>query len=335
MKDYKLPLGLYDLMPAECGEKRGVERALYRNFAAHGYLRVETPAVEYYDRFRQGFADEALFKFTDKDGSLLALRPDMTLPIARLATTKGDLNFPQKYCYVASSYSLSDGAGRDREFRQAGVEVIGAKSAFIDADLIALAAESLLVVGLRDFLIDIGHAELNCQGGVDFSLFGGEEVLSRVKGSKKAVAELEAIYKNLCGMGYKKYISFDLSGSMGADYYTGIIFKGITKFFGAPILSGGRYDKLVGPAKGGAGFAIGVRRLTEALRKCGLRTKAVAADIALGCAAGAELQAFERAKMLRQQGLSVDNTFITAKAGLEKYAKAKGIAKIEFIAKSI
>ena len=154
---FKQPSGVRDTLPAECAAKRAIEQKLLAKFGQYGYLQIDTPALEYGRLYSEGdrFDLDRLFKFSDCDGALLVLRPDMTMPISRVVATKFA---PGRYklCYLGSTYRLTGSSGL-REFTQAGVEYMGASGTVCDAEAVALAIESLLACGLDDFIIDIGH----------------------------------------------------------------------------------------------------------------------------------------------------------------------------------
>ena len=164
MPDYKLhtPNGVNDILPAECGIKKEIETTIQAVFASAGYGEVETPMFEYYDCYagRSGqISQENLYKFFDEQGRVLALRPDFTTSIARMAATK-DTNRPAplRYMYTGSVFRAeqTDGARR-REFTQSGIELIGSCSAAADAEVIALAIEAVLSAGIEELTMEIGQ----------------------------------------------------------------------------------------------------------------------------------------------------------------------------------
>ena len=93
MKNLKLqiPQGAYDFLPFECERKIEIENALRAEFKNSGYKEIQTPAFEYYDVFTQDavpYVQENMIKFFDLNGRILVVRPEMTVPIARVAATK-------------------------------------------------------------------------------------------------------------------------------------------------------------------------------------------------------------------------------------------------------
>src|SRR5690606_26380425 len=103
--------------------------------------------------------EENLFRFLDERGRTLVLRPDFTLPLARVAAMHlGREAKPLRLCYGGSIFRYAGGLqGKQRELTQAGVELMGTGTAESDAEIIALAAAVLLAAGLADFTLCLGH----------------------------------------------------------------------------------------------------------------------------------------------------------------------------------
>ena len=137
-----------------------MEASLVELFRKWGYQEVQPPTIEYYDVVAENDNSiDELFKFIDREGRILALRPDFTTPIARLvaANFKGE-TLPLRLFYTGNVFRFeSTQTGRQREFSQAGVELIGAKGVGADAEVIALAIEAMLACSLKDFKIGIGQ----------------------------------------------------------------------------------------------------------------------------------------------------------------------------------
>lgn len=167
MKKFRQPFGVQDYLSDECYNKELLEKTVSNVFYNAGFEKVKTGALEYYDLYEDKLSSERkkrLFKLTDTDGSLLVLRPDITMQIARMASAKLDLTKLHKLYYVENSYEYlpesQRGSSRTREFPQAGIEILGASSIEGDIEAIILAIESLLAVGLKDFLIEIGNVDV-------------------------------------------------------------------------------------------------------------------------------------------------------------------------------
>ncbi len=157
----QVPDGVEDCLPAECRIKRNMEGALRSVFFASGFDEVETPTYEFYDVFQSGvgaYMQESMIKFMDAKGRILVLRPDITVPIARLAATRMDPNTVKRLFYIQNSFAAAQPAiGRAGEFTQAGVELIGDGRCSADAEVIALAIKALKTCGLETFTIDVGQ----------------------------------------------------------------------------------------------------------------------------------------------------------------------------------
>lgn len=164
--DYKLhtPEGVRDLLPKECSKKNEIERRIEYLFNRYGFYNIQTPTFEYYDVFSENkysIQQKHMYKFFDREGAILALRPDMTPPIARIgATTLKEEIKPIRLCYIGNAFRYNESLqGKTREFSQAGVELLGINSDEADGEVIALAINSLLSTGLNDFQIDLGQVE--------------------------------------------------------------------------------------------------------------------------------------------------------------------------------
>jgi len=155
--------GLRDIHVIDTSKKNTVERNILNLFNHYGYEQVQTPTFEYYDiyHYERGTADgKNLYKFFNREGEILALRPDITPSIARyMATFYNHTNVPRRFCYLGNVfYNNENYQGKPREYTQAGVECIGLGNAEADAESIALAIKALLSSGLREFKIEVGHA---------------------------------------------------------------------------------------------------------------------------------------------------------------------------------
>ena len=115
------PEGFNDILHEECFFKKELESCLRENFRKNGYKELELPIVEYYDVFTGDddlIPQEEMFKFFDQNGRILVLRPDITIPVARVCATKyKDWEAPLRYFYIGNSYKYNElGGGRQKEF---------------------------------------------------------------------------------------------------------------------------------------------------------------------------------------------------------------------------
>jgi ATP phosphoribosyltransferase regulatory subunit len=159
-----MPGGVRDLLPEEARRKRVLEAGLLDLFASWGYQEVVTPTFEFYEALAPAMSTgihDQLYRFIDDRGRIMVLRPDMTTPIARLISTRlKDQEMPERFCYVANVFRRENHAGRQREFHQAGVELVGAAGADADAEIICLAGKALKLAGVKEFRLTVGHVEI-------------------------------------------------------------------------------------------------------------------------------------------------------------------------------
>ena len=160
-----LPKGVRDFLPLKAAKVEYLQQQLQRVYTAWGFRPVITPQLEYLDVLERGLGDglqERTFRFDDRQsGRLLAFPPDMTPQIARIAATRmSELPLPLRLCYSGRVLRHTEQqAGKDRDIFQSGVELIGLDSPEADAEMIAMAVESLAAVGAKGFTIDIGQVE--------------------------------------------------------------------------------------------------------------------------------------------------------------------------------
>lgn len=157
----QIPYGTKDVLPGEARAKREMEDKIAANFLAWGYDEVETPTFEYLDTFAlggSGVSDESM-KFMDRNNRTLVLRSDMTTPLARMVATRLQIDRQvQRLFYIANIFRYEETqAGRQCEFSQAGVELMGSAEPTADAEVLALAVKSMQAAGLNDFTLSLGH----------------------------------------------------------------------------------------------------------------------------------------------------------------------------------
>jgi len=161
---YPIPPGTRDVLPDEMRELRALLEGLRTSFEQAGFGEVLTPTVEYEEVLRQGDerAAGAGYRLFDDHGRLLVLRSDMTIPIARMVSTRmADHEGPLRLCYFGHAYrSVLRGSGRSTEFLQAGAELIGVPGAEGDAEIVGLVLDGLEAVGLRRHRVGIGDGDL-------------------------------------------------------------------------------------------------------------------------------------------------------------------------------
>lgn len=366
MKKWKLynPIGMQDILGENCYRKRKTEESLRKLYLSEGYSEIETPIFEFYDIFECTGSETAMrstYKMADENGRILVARPEMTVPAARVATTKmDDFCLPVKLFYSGKCIRSDDiGGGKQKEFTQSGVEIIGSDDVYYDAMVIATAAQALKTIGINDFIIEIGQVdffkglmEMACFSKEDSEeirkkidskdffgveeilvgkqiddqvkklildlphLYGKREMLEKVKAkvsSERLLCSIDQLLKVLDilqNLDVGDYFTVDLGMVKRLDYYTGIIFKGMTYGMGFPILGGGRYDNLCsefGKSMAATGFSLGVdMALTALYRNEKEKCQEFYSDTVVCFAKTGLKDGAKAAKALRQQDLKVE-----------------------------
>ena len=321
------PEGVRDIYGKECQAKLYVESQLLAKMKLYGFESIETPTFEYFDIFseeRGSVSAKDMYKFFDREGNTLVLRPDITPSIARcIAKYYRDCTEPVRLSYHGKTFiNSSEYQGKPKEVTQIGGELVNDSSAEADAEMIALTIDCLLAAGLTEFQVEIGEVgffkAVMSEAGLaendideirllinDKNTFGLEDLLRRYELDEKlaklisdlptlfgppekladfkartenkdaiaSIARLEKIYSLMKLYGYERYISFDLGMLSKYRYYTGIIFNAYSYGTGDAIISGGRYDNLLGQFEKPApaiGMAVVVDRLMDALSRQGI-----------------------------------------------------------------
>ncbi len=160
-KGFEKPTGVKDYLPDAVVRLRHIERQTLACMEKWGYRQIITPTLEFYDTVgvSSSTTDSKLFKLLDKRGTTMVLRSDLTAPIARVvASLLGEEPLPIRLAYHANVFrALEEEAGREAEFFQTGVELVGDASPEADAEIVALAVESLKAAGVHTFKIALGH----------------------------------------------------------------------------------------------------------------------------------------------------------------------------------
>ncbi len=158
------PEGVRDIYHSECRKKLAVQERFHNVLHLYGYQDIQTPTFEYFDVFRKEvgtISTRELYKFFDREGNTLVLRPDITPSVARAAATLFESEEqPLRLCYVGNTFiNHSSYQGRLGENTQLGAELIGEDSTEADAEMIAMVVDGLKKVGLKDFQVSIGHVD--------------------------------------------------------------------------------------------------------------------------------------------------------------------------------
>lgn len=374
------PLGLTDLFGAQAAAYAALERNLIEQFERWGYGRVVLPTIGYDETLSTQASQqmrEQLYRFFDRDGRALALRPDMTVPVARLVgTTLYDQPLPLRLYYAGQVFRYAQPqAGQRREFTQVGIELVGAASPEADAEVVAVAMEALRTLGVETFQINLGQVDF-IKGILNGMALSAEDLLGLEQAiSRKSRVEIERVLRQLeiggeaaeaiqalsglCGDaniiararqltispsahraldhlvrvhellaldGYADHLILDLGEVRSMDYYTGISFHGYVAELGFHVLSGGRYDRLIGhfgPDRPAVGFAMSIERALLVAQPPAARGP----DLVMPACQHPACR--QLAAIARAQGLRVE-TELGGRAGqaLIEAAQARGAARI-------
>lgn len=359
--------GFRDYLPQEQIARRKIITKISEVFERFGFAPIDTPALEYYSLLGGKYGDEGeklMYKFEDQGERQVALRYDLTVPLARVMANYPDLPKPFKRYQVANVWRAENTQkGRFREFMQCDVDIVGSDSPVADAEVVATLYEALKsleigevvvrfnnrqiideVLGERKFkqgeigkflrLIDrldkLGEgkiAEMIEAEGFNFQL--NEYRAEMKKKGKKFIDE----FQNLLGSFGITNFEFDPTLARGLDYYTGMIFEFVLKEkreFGS-VAGGGRYDDLIGKISGkklpAVGGSIGLDRLFAALVDAGSLAPQTAAEvIVFNLDKKLVPDYLNIATNLRNAGIDTEFYFETAKMDKQfKYSESKNI----------
>lgn len=374
--------GFRDFLPKEQIARQKMVENIRKSYELFGFSPIETPTLEYSDILTGKYGDEGdklMYRFKDNGDRDVALRYDLTIPLARVVAQYGDIKKPFKRYQIANVFRADNPQkGRYREFCQCDADIVGSDSIAADAEILALAGFVLENLGVKDFEIRVNDRRLldeyikseEFEENKKFSIIrtidkfdkiGEEAVRKELKeigfGNDKNIDQLIRFikirdFKNINNVEFstnllvnlEKYgkeiqnvveiakklnpnlsIVIDFTIVRGLDYYTGMVFE--TKLLKAPeygsVLSGGRYDNLIGtfanksiPA---VGMSVGVDRLFAALAELKLVpevktvTKVLAPNVQI-------------AAMLRQVGINTETLYDSPDFDkMRKYAESREI----------
>lgn len=365
--EFQTPKGTRDFLPEEMAKRRAVFDACRAVFEKYGFGEVDTPAFESLELLtaKGSLGEEAvkdIYRFEDKSQRKLGLRYDLTVPMVRLFLS-------QKFARPVKWYSMGKvwryeeiTKGRWREFSQCDVEIIGSPLPEADAEVLAVAIECLLALGLKNIDVRInsrkimdamaeklgitrreevfraldklekrGEKEVRKELSAFCSSDQIDKILVFVRSSSKQ-EELEKIISLLPGE-YRKYVKPDLSVARGLDYYTGFVFETFVKGFESlgSVVSGGRYDRLIekysGESVPATGFGLGSDRLAEIVNVQGARSPVVfIANV------DAPVKARELCYALRALGVATETDLMSRSLSKQfDYAGKKGASYVVVI----
>jgi ATP phosphoribosyltransferase regulatory subunit len=201
---HPIPPGTRDILPDEMRELRALQATLIDVFEGYGYGHVATPTLEYDEVLQRGEGRSGVgaYRFFDERGDLLALRSDMTIPIARLVATRfAEEEPPYRLCYVGNAYRIvRPQRGQVRQFLHAGIELIGSPAPEGTAEVLEVLSAALDAVGLNRAVLGLGDADLYRQLLTELGVQGEHRnrILDRLAdhnlvGLEMAVDEVEGL----------------------------------------------------------------------------------------------------------------------------------------------
>ncbi len=282
------PKGFRDIEPTLAKKRREIVNKLASVLENYDFVPLETPTIEFADTLlgKYGEDEKLIFQFEDRGGRKVALRYDLTVPLARYVANNLGVLKPSFARYQVGQIFRGENPqkGRYRESTQFDFDIVGVKSSEIDAQIVAAAVEGYRKIGFDNASLMIndranfGNLSVEDIRTIDKIYKVGREntpknLLEFVERTKptKNLLEIFEILKTKYSLEEGKDFFFDATLARGQDYYTGIIFE--MKPNGKPeemsIGGGGRYDKLIGMFAGrdipAVGFSFGLDRLIEIL----------------------------------------------------------------------
>ncbi len=389
MKKYDLltPEGTRDLIFDESAALRSISEKLRRIFTSHGCTEVITPGLEFFDVFNnksRHYPQEVLYKLTDGKGRLMVMRPDTTMPIARLVGTRlRTAPLPLKLFYDQTIYRANPKeSGRDDEFHQSGIEIIGGETMRADMEALSVAAEVMQSFDVDDYRFEIGDSglftllssrlslreqelddlreyvmsknypaldEMLAKFGDDryaravgclTRLFGGNEVFGEAarllpEDALPILHQLEKVYNSLCALGMGGKVTVDLGfAGKSSNYYTGIVFNGYIAEYGMPVLSGGRYDKLIadfGVDVPATGFAVNENAAAQVLLKRSGGMLLPAPDVMIFADDESIVPAIVHCRRLIADGMTAEYADLADADKARELAKSRGCKRLDIV----
>lgn len=279
-------------MPDEAKKRRFMINAIVPMLEKNGFVPLETPVVEFAETLlgKYGEDEKLVYTFEDKGGRKLALRYDLTVPLARFVANNLGLLKPtfSRYQIGQSFRADKPQRGRRREFTQFDFDTVGSDDYKEDARVIATAIEGARAIGLNEAYIQINDRKIFDKLGIGtdqvrtidkIDKIGIEEVERAVgkeiidKLSKEPKSErLSQIFTELTAKGFKEGTDFVFNPFLarGLDYYTSTVYElKLNKSEKLTIGGGGRYDNLIGMFAGrsipAVGFSFGIDRIIDLL----------------------------------------------------------------------
>jgi histidyl-tRNA synthetase len=358
--------GFRDYLPQEALARKKIILKISEVFERFGFAPLDTPSLESYQllKGKLGEEEKLIYKFEDLGGREVALRYDLTVPLARVAANYQDLPKPFKRYQIANVWRAENPQkGRYREFLQCDVDIIGSDSLIADAEVVATLNEAFKALEVGDVLVKFNNRQIidevlserqfaKTQIATFLRLIdkldkiGSEKIADAIRAEgfnfeideyrsemQKKGKKFIADFQNLLGSFGVENFQFDPTLARGLDYYTGTIFEFTLKAkpeFGS-IAGGGRYDNLIGKISGknmpAVGGSIGLDRLFAALTEAGMIAPQTAAEvIVFNLDKNLVSEYLNIATNLRSAGIDTEFYFETAKLDKQfKYAESKNM----------
>lgn len=201
-KKYITPEGTRDIVLEECAIKKKLQGDIENVLNGWGYDEIVTPTIEFYDTINSGFQalrEEELYKFFDNKGKIMALRPDMTIPIARVVASKfKDVKEPLRFRYCANVFRVHESlGGKKNEYTDCGVELIGEKGKNSDLEILVTALDVLQILKKYKYKLEIGSIKFFNSAVEELKLDDDEKIKLSQLIDRKSLQELEEFLKYL------------------------------------------------------------------------------------------------------------------------------------------
>jgi histidyl-tRNA synthetase len=283
------PKGFGDTLPAEALKRRLMINAIVPVLEKYGFTPIETPTVEFADTLlgKYGEEEKLIYQFEDKGGRKLALRYDLTVPLARFVANNLGLLTPSFCRYQIGQVFRGENPqkGRRREFTQFDFDTVGSSDYKEDVKVISAVIESARAIGLKDAIVQINDREIFDKLGLSKEQIITIDKIEKIGKTKveEEVGTLDLLEKSdkterlaniFAGLKESGFIEekdfiFNPFLARGLNYYTSTIFE--LKLDKTPgglsVGGGGRYDNLIGIFAGrdipAVGFSFGIDRIID------------------------------------------------------------------------
>lgn len=201
MNRIQVPQGMRDLITTECNKKEELKKKFENIFCHYGYQPIETPAIEYFDVYQNAYEEakeEDFYLFFDQYGKTLALRSDMTIPIARVCASKfANAKPPFRFRYCSDVFKVRHKfAGMRSQVTDCGIELIGVDSR-LDLEVLTLAFETLQAIGKEDYVLEIGTSNFFHMATLQLNLTEKQRKELAHLIDAKSMVDLEQFLKDL------------------------------------------------------------------------------------------------------------------------------------------